>query len=422
MIKHISNKNILTTPFTAVKGWTLFNTISDDLVLIETNDFFVAFEYVNFYITPPILDRVCNIALQYNTNNDAQVEEGISGSGFFYPDTEAQNRSGTYKRLVYAQTAQAFYNTYHNPIQIFGMDNIDFPLSRTNRNLGNQFLLFSISPNVMGHKIVEGSVLMYDLFLDDNATITDDRYGNLIIGNHLFSKIQEVRHIENIIVEGTADTNCPLPITGSTTTSTTSTTTPTTTTSTTSTTTSTTSTTTTPTTTTSTTSTTTPTTTTSTTSTTSTTTTTTTEPPGGWIYAVFQTNETCSYTPADPPGSLGFCGDIGVTGVTTNVYSGTGLINVVETYVQDTACTTVGSTYIDVIKFRYDTVFRDSGGGTDDAYSFNSYGWVTSADPCTSDPHVGSPRSWDFVQNILLNATPVSGTGTSGDPYIFTGA
>ena len=215
MIKHISNKNILTTPFTAVKGWTLFNTISDDLVLLETNDFFVAFEYVNFYVTPPVLDRVCNIALQYNTNNDAQVEEGISGSGFFYPDTEAQNRNGTYKRLVYAQTAQTFYNTYHNPVQIFGMDNIDFPLSRTNRNLGNQFLLFSISPNVMGDKIVEGSVRMYDLFLDDNATITDDSYGNLIIGNNLFSKIQEVRHIENIVVDGTADTNCPLPITGS---------------------------------------------------------------------------------------------------------------------------------------------------------------------------------------------------------------
>lgn len=215
MIKHISNKNILTTPFTAVKGWTLYNTISDDLVLLETNDFFVAFEYVNFYQTPPILDRICNIALQYNTNNDARIEEGISGSGFFYPDTEPQNKNGTYKRLVYTQTAQTFYNTYHNPVQIFGMDNIDFPLSRTNRNLGNQFLLFSISPQVMGDKIVEGSVRMYDLFLDDNATITDDGYGNLIVGNNLFSRIQEVRHIENIIVNGTADTNCPLPVTGS---------------------------------------------------------------------------------------------------------------------------------------------------------------------------------------------------------------
>lgn len=211
MIKNIRTNNVLTTPFTAVKGWTLFNTVSDDLVLLETNDFFVAFEYVNFYETTPVIDRICNIALQYNTNNDATVEEGISGSGFFYPDTEAQNRSGTYKRLVYTQTAQTFYNTYNNPVQIFGMDNIDFPLSRTNRNLGNQFLLFSISRNVMGEKLVEGSIKMQDLYLDDNATIVDDAYGNLIIGYNLFSKIQEVRHIENIIVDGTADTNCPLP-------------------------------------------------------------------------------------------------------------------------------------------------------------------------------------------------------------------
>jgi len=224
MIKRISNKNILTTPFTAVKGWTLFNTISDDLVLLETNNFFVAFEYVNFYQTPPVLDRNCNIALQYNTNNDALVEEGIDGSGFFYPDTEPQNNSGTYKRLVYTQTAQAFYNTYNNPIQIFGMENIDFPLSRTNRNLGNQFLLFTIPQDIMGDKLVEGSIIMYDLFLDDNAVITDDKYGNLIIGRNLFSKIQEVRHIENIILDGAVNTSCPLP-TGITTTTTTSTTT-----------------------------------------------------------------------------------------------------------------------------------------------------------------------------------------------------
>jgi hypothetical protein len=52
----------------------------------------------------------------------------------------------------------------------------------------------------MGDRLVEGSIIMYDLSLDDNAIITDDKYGNLIIGKNLFSKIQEVRHIENIIV------------------------------------------------------------------------------------------------------------------------------------------------------------------------------------------------------------------------------
>lgn len=209
MIKSISNRNIITTPFPAIKKWTLYNTVGDDLLLIESGDYFVAFEYVNYYTSPPTLNRECNIALQYNTNNDIYIEEGISGSGFFYPDEESKNKSGTYKRLVYTQTANTFYNNYNNPTQIFGMDNIDFQLNKTNRNLGNQFLLFTISRNIMGDKLVEGSIQMYDLLIDDNSIINDDKNGNLIISNNLFSKIQEVRHIENIIQEGTADNNCP---------------------------------------------------------------------------------------------------------------------------------------------------------------------------------------------------------------------
>lgn len=233
MLKRIKNNSIITTPFVAVKQWALHNTISDDLILTSDEEP-VAYDHIDYSISTSNLwtelwenststfwenlttvfwgiDNVnssCNIAINYNTNNDTYVEEGISGSGFFYPNTEPQNKTGTYKRLVYTQTAQAFYNTYHNPVQIFGMDNIDFPLSRTNRNLGNQFLLFSISKNVMGDRLVRGSIRMYDLFLDDNAVIVDDGFGNLLIGKNLFSKIQEVRSIQNIILDGTADTNC----------------------------------------------------------------------------------------------------------------------------------------------------------------------------------------------------------------------
>lgn len=233
MIKNISEKNITATPFTARKQWMLSNIFNDDLILVSTGEP-VSHDYLDFSASSTALwtelwessnllnwedltqvfwgisnlNRDCNIAINYNTVDNPICQEGISGSGLFYPDTEPQNRDGTYKRLVYNQISKMFYNSYQNPTQLFGMDNIDFQLSNTNRIIGNQFVLFNISTDTMGDKLVPGSIIMYDLQFDDNAIITDDSNGNLIIRRNVFSKIQEVRNIPNLVLDGYASNGC----------------------------------------------------------------------------------------------------------------------------------------------------------------------------------------------------------------------
>ena len=215
MIKHINRQTISTTPFVAVKSRELYNILNDDLVLVEPlsasifqSDTSVAQDYIDYSGTP-IINRDCNIALEQQEFDSAVYEVGISGSGIFYPDTEPTNDNGSYKRLVYDQTKRAFYNQYNNPLQIFGMENIDFPLSLTNRYIAKEFLMFSIPRNIMGDKLVAGSIQMFDTNLDDNVEITDDSNGNLIAGTNLFSRVQEVRPLGNILMDGTSSAACP---------------------------------------------------------------------------------------------------------------------------------------------------------------------------------------------------------------------
>jgi len=211
MIKHINYQNFLTTPFVAIKQQELYNIQNDDVVLIELNtpETPVALDYVNYNISGNPLNRDSNIALEQQEADLAVFEEGISGSGIFYPDVEEQNDNGTFKRLVYSQMNTSFYNLYRNPLQIFGMENIDFPLNKTDRYISEQFLMFSIPQNIMGDRLVEGSVEMYDNNLDDNVVIHDDSSGNLHAGPNLFSKIQELRPMGNILMTGSAATGCP---------------------------------------------------------------------------------------------------------------------------------------------------------------------------------------------------------------------
>lgn len=216
MIKHINRQNILTTPFTAVKQWEFYNVQNDELVLLEPlsasvpiPDTYVAVDYID-YVGTPILNRECNIALEQQDTDQAIYEVGISGSGKFYnTSSEDTNTStGTSKRLLYNQISKAFYNQYRNPLELFGMENIDIPLSGINRHLTSQFLMFTIPQNIMGDRLVENSVAFYDTSLDDNMQIHDDGEGNLHAGNNLFSKIQEVRPFDNLLLPGSSSFVC----------------------------------------------------------------------------------------------------------------------------------------------------------------------------------------------------------------------
>lgn len=219
MIKQLKKTDVMVSPFRANKARQLFNVQNDDCVILEpfsaSVDIYdnetVALDYIDYVTGTPLLNRDCNIALEQQEQDEAVYEEGLSGSLKAYnPDTDALNNTGTSKLLLYNQMRQAFYNDFHNPTEIFGMENIDFPLSKTNRYLADTFRMFTIPRYVMGDKIKPGSVQFQDTAFDDNVRIQDDANGNLIAGDNLFSKVQEVRTSGNQIYEGTSSYTCPI--------------------------------------------------------------------------------------------------------------------------------------------------------------------------------------------------------------------
>lgn len=219
MIKRINHQNITITPFVAVKTWDFFNTANDTGIAIESSDVSpdesdtIALDFIDYNTsTNPVLNRQCNICLEQQVDDQVIFEEGISSSYTAFDATsQPRNYNGSYKALVYTQMARAFYNAYHNPTQIWGMDNIDFPLSKTIRYLADDFRMFSIPRKMFGEKLIEGSIRFYDNSLDDNVNIYDDKFGNLMAGDNLFFKVQEIRSLGNTIVAGNSSYVCPPP-------------------------------------------------------------------------------------------------------------------------------------------------------------------------------------------------------------------
>lgn len=209
MIKQLGKHDLLLSPFVTVKGWSLRNIDSQEFVLTETDspEFPVALEYIDYTLPTASLNRECNIVLEQQSTDLAIPEAGVSGSGKFFPDLEETNlKTGNYKRLVYDQIQKAFYNSYNNPLQIFGIDNIDFPLSEINRFIADEFVMFTIPRRIFGDRLTENTIRLYDDNFDDNIEVKDDGKGNLLATSNLFSKVQVVRSFGNKISSGSVDT------------------------------------------------------------------------------------------------------------------------------------------------------------------------------------------------------------------------
>lgn len=209
MIKQLGKQDLFVSPFVAAKQWELFNVEPQDLVLTELtgSEEMVALEFIDYSdgTGTGSLNSECNIALEQQSDDLAIPEEGVSGSGTFFPDSEEINaNTGTFKRLLYTQIQRAFYNDYRNPTEIFGLDNIDLQLSGIDRFISNEFVMFTIPQNVFGDRITEKSVVLYDTNFNDNITIQDDGFGNLMAGDNLFSKVQEIKRFGNSIDNGFA--------------------------------------------------------------------------------------------------------------------------------------------------------------------------------------------------------------------------
>ena len=231
MIKQLKKFDIQTTPFIATKNWSLLNVQHQDLVFLEQYsssyvgpnptdwisssipETYVALEFVDYTFDAPegSLNTDCDVALEQQEFDPVIYEEGISGSGLFYPE-DPKNPSGTYKRLIYHQILRAFYNDYHNPLKAFGLEQIDFQTSGMQRYLSPIFKIFTLPQINFGDKVAPGSVTFIDNAFDDNYTVQDDTQGNLMASPNLFSRNQELRTIENILVDADSPYECPAPV------------------------------------------------------------------------------------------------------------------------------------------------------------------------------------------------------------------
>jgi len=201
MIKLLKKYEIQAKPFEATKNWAVSNIRNDNLLLYEStgsdDGLPYALEFMDYGVTHPSENDNCDIALEQQDYDLATLELGLKIIGIFYPELDPINPDGTYKRSVYHQVKTMFYNDYLDPTKIWGVENIDFPLSRTERRLSDEIRLLDIPRNVFGDKIIPKSVRIVDDTTDNEYTITDDGNGNLFAGVNLFSHQQEVRNHEN---------------------------------------------------------------------------------------------------------------------------------------------------------------------------------------------------------------------------------
>ena len=214
MIKLLKQYQVQVTPFAATKDWNLNNSDNDNLLLFEStgseDGLPIALEFLDYGDGSgyPVENALCDIALEQQTNDLATSQTGLNVKGIVNVDTEPLNDDGTYKRSIYHQVKTMFYNSYLDPSKIWGIENIDFTLSQTQRNLSDQFRLIDVPRSVYGDKIVPKSVRVYDNTLDNVYLIQDDGNGNLFAGKNLFSHQQELGEYINEFISHLSSSYC----------------------------------------------------------------------------------------------------------------------------------------------------------------------------------------------------------------------
>jgi hypothetical protein len=203
MIKSLNRDDIQVTPFIAAKTWNLQNIEDEDLILWMSGSKSGSISHI--YIdygdgsSTPITNSYCDISLQQqNSQLTAKYQRGVSGSGTYFPvnsvyyDSVSQpvNLDGTYMSVVYNVNKQLFYNTYDNPTQIWGLENIN--LNSNHRLLTDAMDVFTLTKNQFGEKIIPNSVIIQDDLGEIDYTIVDDGNTNLVLDGVYFLTFQQV--------------------------------------------------------------------------------------------------------------------------------------------------------------------------------------------------------------------------------------
>ena len=97
MIKLLKRYEIHTTPFEATKNWAINNIRNDNLLLYEStgsdDGLPYALEYVDYgsNIAYPVPISSCDISLEQQDADLANLESGLNIIGIFYPELDPQN-------------------------------------------------------------------------------------------------------------------------------------------------------------------------------------------------------------------------------------------------------------------------------------------------------------------------------------------
>src|SRR5579862_156767 len=214
MIKLLKQYQVQTAPFNATKDWNLNNIDNDNLLLFEStgsdDGLPIALEFIDYGDGSeyPVDNNSCDIALEQQNDDLATNQTGLNVMGIVNTDTEPVNSDGTYQRSIYHQVKTMFYNNYLDPSKIWGIENIDFTLSKTQRILADEFRLMNIPRTVFGDKIVPNTVNLFDDTQDNDYTITDDGNGNLFAGTNVFSHQQELGEYINQFIANLSSSYC----------------------------------------------------------------------------------------------------------------------------------------------------------------------------------------------------------------------
>lgn len=165
MIKHFKTQDIIVTDFVYSNEKDL-ETINSDLesynLNINTSSFFQRGQYI----------PSSSIFYESGSEKWSDIENPINPNDY------------SYKRQIYTEVKNMYYNDYNNAYNIFGSYNFD--KFKTNLNLGDTFLLLNFNVYQVGDNIQPGTVKMQNWSGDIIANVLDDNYGNLFLSGSYF--------------------------------------------------------------------------------------------------------------------------------------------------------------------------------------------------------------------------------------------
>lgn len=138
------------------------------------------------------------LGLQQSDNDILTINEGIyvDSGRMFIPENESQNSDGSYKRLIYNQIKNTFYD---NPLDLTNITDTK------NKILYNRFKVVSMAQPFYGEQILENSVVINERNGLLDYTIVDDGNGNLYVKDRVFSTIIDDQNRGNLCVTASAN-------------------------------------------------------------------------------------------------------------------------------------------------------------------------------------------------------------------------